>query len=129
MCRLFESEKIEKLLYIYSNRYIELVINIFEIVLLESIACKLVEKNVFDLVIDESELVKIYKIFEGKNEEEIKDIVMNVCNEICMELFLKKENLQNYIYRNLDNLVSVIVNGVKQNTLNKVFLTQKFVEC
>ena len=128
MCRLFESEKIEKLLYIYSNRYIELVINIFEIVLLESIACKLVEKNVFDLVIDESELVKIYKIFEGKNEEEIKDIVMNVCNEICMELFLKKENLQNYIYRNLDNLVSVIVNGVKQNTLNKVFLTQKIVE-
>lgn len=27
-CRLFESEKIDKLLYIYSNRYIELVINI-----------------------------------------------------------------------------------------------------
>lgn len=128
-CRLFENEKIEKLLYIYSNRYTELVINIFEIVFLELIACKLVEKNVFDLVIDESELMKIYKIFEGKNEEEIKDIVMNVCNEICMELFLKKENLQNYIYRNLDNLVSIIANGMKQNTLNKVFLTQKFVEC
>ena len=47
--------------------------------------------------------------------------------EICNELLLDNEELQRYIKKNLNNLVEIITNALKQNTLDKVFITQKFI--
>lgn len=44
-CNKFSEEKINYLLYGYSQDYKELIINIFEIVLLEAIGCKLAKKR------------------------------------------------------------------------------------
>ena len=63
-CNMFTEEKIKQLLYSFSNNYKELIINIFEIVFLEVIACKLVGRNTTDLIISKSELEQIYLIFE-----------------------------------------------------------------
>ena len=41
---------------------------------------------------------------------------------------LEKENLKEYIKKNIGNIIDIIVNGIKQNTLDKVFIIQKFVE-
>lgn len=127
-CNIFESEKIERLLYSYSMNYEDLIINIFEIVFLEVIACKLVERNAFDLEISKSELNKIYELFKGKNKEEIAIEIIKVCNDIYDELIPEKENLKEYIKKNIGNIIDIIVNGIKQNTLDKVFIIQKFVE-
>lgn len=51
-CNNFKKEKIEKLLYGYSHDYKELIINIFEIVFLEVIACKLVKIDIYELTIN-----------------------------------------------------------------------------
>ena len=37
------------------------------------------------------------------------------------------EEMQRYIKKNLNILVEIITNAVKQNTLDKVFITQKFI--
>lgn len=127
-CKKFSEEKIEYLLYGYSHDYQELIINIFEIVLLEAIACKLVKRNIQDLTISTSELNEIYLMFEDKDKVEIENIINEIYNEICNELLLDNEELQRYIKKNLNSLVEIITNAVKQNTLEKVFITQKFVE-
>lgn len=127
-CNIFKSEKIERLLYSYSKNYDDLIINIFEIVFLEVIACKLVRRNVFDLEISKSELSKIYELFKVKNKEEIAIEIIKVCNDIYDELIPEKENLKEYIKKNIGTIIDIIVNGIKQNTLDKVFIIQKFVE-
>lgn len=40
----------------------------------------------------------------------------------------EKENLKEYIKKNIGNIIDIIVNGINQNTLDKVFIIQKFVE-
>lgn len=127
-CKKFSEEKINYLLYGYSHDYKELIINIFEIVLLETIGCKLVKRDIQDLTISTDELNEIYVMFKGKEKIEIKQMINNVYQEISNELLLDNEQLQKYIEKNLDYIVEIITNAVEQNTLDKVFITQKFIE-
>lgn len=123
-CKKFSEEKIKYLLYGYSHDYKELIINIFEIVLLEVISCKLVKRDIQDLSISKVELNEIYLLFEDKDKVEIENIINEVYKEICNELLLDNEELQRYIKKNLNSFVEIITNAVKQNTLDKVFITQ-----
>lgn len=127
-CEKFSEEKINYLLYGYSHDYKELIINIFEIVLLEAIGCKLVKRDIQDLTISTDELNEIYVMFKGKDKIEIKQMINDVYQEISNELVLNNEQLQKYIEKNLDYVVEMIANAVEQNTLDKVFITQKFIE-
>ncbi|MGN1311271.1 MAG: DUF6179 domain-containing protein [Clostridia bacterium] len=127
-CKKFSEEKIKYLLYGYSHDYQELIINIFEIVLLETIACKLVKRDMHDLTISTEELNEIYLMLENKDKAEIENIINEVYKEICNELLLDNAELQRYIEKNLNSLADIIINAVKQNTLDKIFITQKFIE-
>lgn len=127
-CKKFSEEKINYLLYGYSHDYKDLIINIFEIVLLEAIGCKLVKRDIQDLTISTDELNEIYVMFKGKEKIEIKQMINNVYQEISNDLLLDNEQLQKYIEKNLDYIVEIITNAVEQNTLDKVFTTQKFIE-
>lgn len=124
-CKKFSEEKIKYLLYGYSHDYKELIINVFEIVLLEVIACKLVKRDIQNLIISAAELNEIYLMLE--NKVEIENIINEIYKEICNELLLDNEELQRYVKKNLNSLVVIITNAVKQNTLDKVFITQKFI--
>ena len=126
-CKKFSEEKIGYLLYGYSHDYKELIINIFEIVLLEVIACKLVKRDVQNLIISAAGLNEIYLIFENKDKVEIENIINNIYKEICDELLLDNEQLQIYIKKNLNSIVEIIYNAVKQGNLDKIFITQKFI--
>ena len=127
-CNNFKKEKIEKLLYGYSHNYNELIINIFEIVFLEVIACKLVKKDIYELTISKSELNMIYLIFKDKRKKEIKNILYKTYKEICKEIIKDDKELQEYIEKNMDEIVDMIENGVNQKKLNKVFIVNEFIE-
>lgn len=124
-CNKFSEEKIEDLLYSYSNEYEELIVNIFEIIFLEVIACKLAKRNIYDLKITEIELDKIYKLFKDKDSIEIEKIIRDIWKEIRNELIAENQDLQKYIEKNINYIIDIIINGVRQNTLDKVFIIQK----
>lgn len=126
-CNIFENETIERLLYAYCEDYKNLIINIFEITLFEVIACKLAKRNVYDLEISAFELNEIYKLLKSKHKVDIEQIIRNVYKKICEELIADKKELQKYIEKNLNYIIQVITNNVKQNTLDKIFITQKFI--
>lgn len=127
-CKKFSEEKIKYLLYGYSHDYQELIINIFEIILLEAIACKLVKRNIQDLTISTSELNEIYERFEDKEKTDIKNIIIKAYQDIIYEIQLDNQEHQKYIERNLDGIIEMIKNAIKQKTLDKLFIPQKFIE-
>lgn len=127
-CKKFSEEKIKHLLYEYSHDYQELIINIFEIILLETIACKLVKRNIHDLTISTSELNEIYERFENKEETDIKNAIIKAYQDIIYEIQLDNQEYQKYIERNLDGIIEMIKNATKQKTLDKLFIPQKFIE-
>ena len=125
-CMNFSEEKIKYLLYGYSHDYQELIINIFEIVLLETIACKLVNRDIQDLAISTLELNELYKLFKNKNNIEIKNTVIKTYQRVLCEIGLDSNEYKKYIEKNLDNITQMIINAVKQKTLDKLFIPQKF---
>ncbi|MBO5478878.1 MAG: hypothetical protein J6A04_04120 [Clostridia bacterium] len=127
-CKKFPEEKIKYLLYGYSHDYKELIINIFEIVLLETIGCKLVKRDIQDLIISTAELNEIYFMFKDKEKTKVKQKINSIYQEIRNELLLDNQELQKYIEKNFDYIVEIITTAVKHSTLDKVFITQKFIE-
>ena len=109
-CNLFPSENIEHLLNGYSPEYEDLVINIFEIVLLEAIACKLVGRDVKDLELNECEFRQICEMFNGKSKIEIQAHIEKAYKEIQEELFPQNKELQKYIEKNLKTIVDIMAN-------------------
>lgn len=124
-CKKFSEKKIKYLLYGYSHDYQKLIINIFEIVLLETIACKLANRNIQDLTISTSELNEIYELFKDKEKTDIKNIIIKAYQDILHEIQLDNQEYKKYIERNLDGIIEMIINAIKQNTLDKLFLLLK----
>lgn len=109
-CNLFSNESIEYLLNGYSPEYEDLVINIFEIVLLEVIVCKLVGRNVKDLKLNENEFKQIHEMFKNKNKTPINALIEKAYKEIKEELFPQNVKLQKYIEKNLKTIVDIMAN-------------------
>lgn len=126
-CKKFSEEKIKYLLYGYSQDYKDLIINIFEVVLLEIIACKLVKRNIQDLCISISELNEIYLMLENKDKSKVVNIINQVYEEICNELIIDNKELKSYIKKNPSSIIEIITNAVRQKTLDKVFIPQKYL--
>lgn len=55
-------------------------------------------------------------------------MIIEAYKEICKEIIVNKKDLQEYIERNLSYVIQVIINNAKQNTLDKIFIIQKFIE-
>lgn len=127
-CNKFQIKKIIYLLYRYADDYKELIFNIFEVVLLEVLGCELVDRNIQDLAISEDELNQIYMLFENKEKDEIKEIIVNAYNNIKEDLLSNDVEIQKYIEKNFEYIIDVIINAFENNTLDKVFIIQKFIE-
>lgn len=80
------------------------------------------------MAISIEELNEIYAMIKDKEKVEIKQEINRAYQEICEELLLGNEQLQKYIEKNFDYIVEMITNALEQNTLDKVFITQKFIE-
>lgn len=121
-CQKFRIEKIEDLLLGYSENYQKLVMNIFEIILLQVIACKMVKCSIYELEISMSDLERIYVMLRSKKEIEIQKIIKIAYNEICEKLLKVENELQKYCESNLKMIIKQIENGVKNKTLDKIFM-------
>lgn len=126
-CKYFPEQNIKELLYSYSEDYEELVINIFEIVLYEVIACQLVNRELQDLIISSHELDEIYHKFDNKDDNEINEILQKAYNSIKDKLFYDDIQLQEYIEKNFENIKKVILLAYKYRKLDDIFITQKFI--
>ncbi len=117
-CKMFEIEDIKNLLFKYSEDYEDLIINIFQIVLMQVIGCVLIKDDYRHLKINHDELQDIYELFKGKNKEEIYSLIFSAY----LKIDIKNESLKKYIENGLKEIQSEIYNRYKIHALDKVFI-------
>ena len=115
---MFEIKEIENLLFKYSEDYEDLIINIFQIVLMQVIGCVLIKDDYRHLKIKHNELQYIYVLFRGKSQEEIYSLIFSAY----LKINIKSKSLKTYIGNGLKEIQSEIYNRYKIHALDKVFI-------
>lgn len=127
-CACFSSYDIEHLLFGYSKDYKLLVINIYEIVLTAAIGCKIAGKRALDLNIMPVHRKIIADALLVKSEQEIEKIVIKASEELEEELCINNVYLKHYIKNSLQKVISSVINAVRLNTFDNVFISKKYPE-
>lgn len=127
-CNLFSENRIKYLLYGYSHDYKDLLINIFEIVLIAAIGSILANEDVLKLTISSLGLQKIYNKMENQTKEEIYRLIEKTYSKLKHILFKENLELQKYIEKRLTQVQSQVYNAVRTNTLDRIFIIEKYIE-
>ena len=119
-CNYFDIKEVRTLLYSYSNKSDELLLNVFDIVLANSVGNYILGKNPFELDIKEYEK----KIIEDKVKN--KEILENLNNYI--EFIVKKKKITddlfiNYIKKGVLKFKELLFSAANNNILKDVFIT------
>jgi hypothetical protein len=121
-CRKFKEEQIQKLLKGFNKDSDYYLVNIFELVLINALGCKLSGQNIKDLIIDAKDLVWLQKKLQNCNEEELNEKLNNALLQIADELVLN-DNTVFYAKNVITQIVIRIRNNVKTNTLGNIFIS------
>lgn len=124
-CMNFEAENIHHLLYGYDKGYTDLLINIFEHVLTTALGCSLANRNIRELNILQEDIQCLYEKLLKYDNYTLMLNIHKATKEIYEELNITNSSLQKYIETSLSKIVMSIENGLKLNTLNKVFIPQR----
>ncbi len=122
-CNKFNIDEINKLLKGYDKKCELLLINIFELVLINSLGLIICNKDLSSLNINnlDREIIKnkLEKLSIGElNAELIKDA------KTCLEVLeIKNAKLMNYIKRGILNIALLINERIKLNKLETVFIS------
>lgn len=127
-CNVFSENRIKYLLYGYSHDYKNLLINIFEIILIAVMGCILANEDVFKLTISSSGLQKIYNKMQNQTKEEVDTLIKKTYSELKRILIKENLELQKYIEKGLTQVQFQVYNAVRTNTLDKIFIIEKFIE-
>lgn len=117
-CSLFKAEAIENLLAKYTPSHEEAVINIFKIVLIQSIGCVLAEETVSLLTISSDGMKNRLSKFNGKTKEEIYEIIYNAY----MKIKSADAMVNSYILKGFKDVQFEIYNGYAQGNLDITFV-------
>lgn len=124
-CRKFDQKAIHFLLSGYDRNYKDLLINIFEHVLISALGCVLVSKNPFELTVTKNETILLQHQFEHQGKNAILDQIDLACSRLVDFLGFKNKGLKNYIQKSLPTIKASILNGIQLKTLNKVLIEAK----
>lgn len=116
-CNYFNISEVRNLLYSYSNRSDELLINVFDIVLANSVGNYILGKNPFELDIKDYEKIII--------EEKIKnkEILNNYIEFIVEEKRITDDLFVNYIKKGILKFKELLFSAANNNGFKNVFVT------
>ena len=117
LCNTFLPEDIESLLTRYSTEYRNLVINVFQLVLIECVGCVIGEECI-KLKVSSDTVQMIYDRLLDKSRKELRDILLIILKR----LFGSKDKIMSYIEDGISEIESTIYNGVRLKTLDKIFV-------
>lgn len=125
----FEIENIQNLLnrysIIYGFKYTDMLINIFQIVLTNSVGSTLLKKNSKQLDISYDDCIEIEQIFISLNQNDYENLISQSFNCIIDEFKIINIILKKYINENIINIFEKIKNSVKLNNLQILFVSPK----
>ncbi|MPN49887.1 hypothetical protein SDC9_197511 [bioreactor metagenome] len=121
-CRRFKTEEINELLRSMGNIYVEMLVNIFQMVLQNLIGRSILKRDFLSVKISETDLRELYCILNGLEEKGLRQIIeCAVCN-IIEGMGIKDIQLQMYIKKVADDNCCMLKTCVDNNALNNFFI-------
>ena len=126
-CSQFTPDTIHHLLCAYESDYSQLLINLYEPILLAAVGCILTDKEVLRLELDAPSIELLERIFTNKSRNEIQIILEKSVLGLC-EMMEFREPLQQYLKDSIPQLAIAVENGILLHTLDRVFLCPVYPE-
>jgi len=124
-CKKFSMENISNLLNGYSNENTELLINIFGLVLANSLGSVLLKRSAKDLRIVENDCLYLQHSLISMPSMDYESEIYSSTVKIIDELEIENEFLKNYIHETVDSISARIKELLKLNKLSNIFTAMK----
>jgi hypothetical protein len=122
-CYNFDINEINKLLKGYDKKCELLVINIFELVLINSLGLIMCGKYLNNLSINNIDREHIKNKLDKLSLEELQASLLKYANSCCEILNIKNKALVNYIRKSIPKITSLVNTSIELNRLEKVFIS------
>lgn len=121
-CQNFSSQSINSVLHSYNNNYESLLVNIFQLVLINALGCILVKKSALKLNIESKDLQYLQQELEALSKEELYMILQGASEQLFIQLDILSKELQEYILLTLQDASVSLKNALENNQLKAVFV-------
>lgn len=126
-CTHFSHEDIHHLLCGYDERYENLLLNIYELVLASALGCILADAPANLLEITPEIQSLLYHQFSGKEHPKIKQMLHDALSKLSETLSFS-DSLILYVKQSLYQLATAIESAIKAENLERVFIVPKYPE-
>lgn len=120
-CSKFPKESISRLLQGYQFESKHLLINIYELVLVNALGGEMSGDDIYGLTINAVNIQYLQKKLEGYTAIELKERLVKAYDDLC-DIINYKESLPNYTKDCIANISIRIKNNLETKTLDKIFI-------
>lgn len=124
-CQKFSSERIHSLLWGYDKNYEDLLINIYEQVLMNALGCILNNKSALLLDVDPQDRQYLQQSLMRLAKDEIEILFINTAPKLFEQLDITDKELQQYIFLTIQNVSARIKNALEICQLETIFVSLK----
>lgn len=124
-CKKFSSRDIYSVMKSYSPDFEDLLINIFQRVLINALGCILLNKNPLKLNIEAGDIKNLQENMETFSEEQLYIQLQKTTQKLFEQLNIINIELQKYILLNLKDITKSLKNALENDQLNAVFVSFK----
>ncbi|AFS79790.1 hypothetical protein Curi_c27970 [Gottschalkia acidurici 9a] len=122
-CNNFNIDEINKLLKSYDKKCELLLINVFELLLINSLGVIICGRDLNNLSINDTERKYIKNKLKKLSLEKLQEELLQHAKTCCSTLSIKNEALINYIKKSTLKVTSLISQGIELNRLETVFIS------
>lgn len=122
-CNNFNIDDINELLQGYDKHCDELLINIFELILINSLGSIICDKDVTILNITNLDRVQIKSKLSHLSSEELDKNLLNYSVQCCLMLDITDKELINYIKKSIIKIAPLIKESLALNKLETIFIS------
>lgn len=123
LCLKFSFTEIEALLKAYHEGYEHLLINIYELVLINTIGRILLGKSLDSLKLEEGEVQLLESQLSTQNNEALSQVLKEGARECLKRLDLLSSEMNRYVYQTVSKFIPHVKEALKQGTLGQIFIS------
>lgn len=125
LCLKFKFKEVEEILEGYHKGYRDLLINIFELLLMNAIGRLIVDKDLSSIQLEVLEIKKIQEVLEVLPTPFLNKLLMDKGMEVLEQLDLKSTTMCDYTAQTIAKFVQRIEVAIEEETLDKIFIPCK----
>lgn len=107
-CGCFDQRDIVRLLGKYQPEYQDLILNLFEPILISALGLALLNRNTAALQMKAADGEQLYRLFRPWNDEQAKRQLRNAVNRLCIQFRLWDTEMRDYLLSAAGNLVPLL---------------------